>query len=99
MALKWANVREAARLAQGARRIVLRVLSPPRDRPAARPRGSGAGAGARSMNAMAPIPSLIPENAPFSTEQRAWLNGFFAAYLGVNGESTAAQPAAAAEAD
>ena len=37
------------------------------------------------MNAMAPIPSLIPENAPFSTEQRAWLNGFFAAYLGVNG--------------
>src|SRR6185369_14473192 len=37
------------------------------------------------MNAMAPLPSLIPENAPFSTEQRAWLNGFFAAYLGVNG--------------
>ena len=35
------------------------------------------------MNAMAPIPALIPENAPFSTEQRAWLNGFFAAYLGV----------------
>ena len=37
------------------------------------------------MNAMAPLPSLIPENAPFSTEQRAWLNGFFAAYLGVAG--------------
>jgi len=29
------------------------------------------------MNAMTPIPSLIPENAPFSTEQRSWLNGFF----------------------
>ncbi len=47
------------------------------------------------MNAMTPIPSLIPENAPFSQEQRAWLNGFFAAYLGVNGE-TSEEPAAAA---
>ena len=37
------------------------------------------------MNAMTPIPQIIPENAPFSTEQRAWLNGFFAAYLGVDG--------------
>ena len=45
------------------------------------------------MNAMAPIPSLIPENAPFSAEQRAWLNGFFAAYLGVNGEREAADAA------
>ena len=25
-----------------------------------------------------PIPSLVPETAPFSDEQRAWLNGFFA---------------------
>ncbi|MDI1284674.1 MAG: sulfite reductase subunit alpha [Reyranella sp.] len=39
------------------------------------------------MNAMVPLPSLIPENAPFSTEQRAWLNGFFSAYLGVTGEA------------
>jgi sulfite reductase (NADPH) flavoprotein alpha-component len=38
------------------------------------------------MNAITPIPSIIPENAPFSTEQRAWLNGFFAAYLGVTGD-------------
>jgi len=35
------------------------------------------------MNAITPVPSIIPETAPFSTEQRAWLNGFFAAYLGV----------------
>jgi sulfite reductase (NADPH) flavoprotein alpha-component len=35
------------------------------------------------MNAMAPLPSFVPENAPFSEPQRAWLNGFFAAYLGV----------------
>ncbi|MEO7337707.1 MAG: hypothetical protein ABIV63_14105, partial [Caldimonas sp.] len=48
------------------------------------------------MNAMTPIPSLIPENAPFSPDQRAWLNGFFAAYLGVNGAS-ASEPAAAAD--
>ena len=48
--------------------------------------------GARGMNAMTPIPSLIPENAPFSTEQRAWLNGFFAAYLGVNGEPAPRMP-------
>ena len=51
------------------------------------------------MNALTPIPSLIPENAPFSTEQRAWLNGFFAAYLGVNGESTAEETAEPAEPD
>ena len=50
------------------------------------------------MNAMTPIPSLIPENAPFSAEQRAWLNGFFAAYLGVNGE-TSSEPAAVADDD
>ncbi len=27
---------------------------------------------------------LIPETAPFSSEQRAWLNGFFAGMLGLN---------------
>jgi sulfite reductase (NADPH) flavoprotein alpha-component len=40
-----------------------------------------------------PIPSLIPESAPFSPEQRTWLNGFFAGLLslggGVNPLSTA----------
>ena len=31
------------------------------------------------MNAAPPpIPSFIPDTAPFSPEQRAWLNGFFA---------------------
>jgi sulfite reductase (NADPH) flavoprotein alpha-component len=36
------------------------------------------------MNALTPQPafvSFIPENAPFSAEQRAWLNGFFAGAL------------------
>lgn len=49
------------------------------------------------MNAISPLPSLIPENAPFSTEQRAWLNGFFAAYLGVNGGPESAETAESVE--
>ncbi|HWE75989.1 MAG TPA: sulfite reductase subunit alpha [Stellaceae bacterium] len=32
-----------------------------------------------------PIPSLIPESAPFSAEQRTWLNGFFAGFLSLDG--------------
>jgi sulfite reductase (NADPH) flavoprotein alpha-component len=31
--------------------------------------------------------SLIPESAPFNPEQRAWLNGFLAGWLGINGEA------------
>ncbi|MES2308605.1 MAG: flavodoxin domain-containing protein [Verrucomicrobiota bacterium] len=30
---------------------------------------------------MASFPLLIPDNAPFTTEQRAWLNGFLSAWL------------------
>ncbi|GEP57576.1 sulfite reductase subunit alpha [Reyranella soli] len=51
------------------------------------------------MNAITSVPSIIPETAPFSTEQRAWLNGFFAAYLGVTAEAMGQSDAAAAEAD
>ena len=29
------------------------------------------------------LPSFIPESAPFSIEQRAWLNGLFAGVLGL----------------
>ena len=28
-----------------------------------------------------PFVALLPDDAPFSTEQRAWLNGFLAALL------------------
>ncbi|MGE5408879.1 MAG: sulfite reductase subunit alpha [Syntrophothermus sp.] len=55
---------------------------------------------------------LIPETAPFNAEQRAWLNGFLAGWLGlremngtnsngtaVNGAATPALPAAEAEAE
>lgn len=35
------------------------------------------------MSIQAPVPPpLIPENAPFSPAQRAWLNGFFAGLIG-----------------
>ncbi len=31
-----------------------------------------------------PIPSLVPDSAPFSEEQRAWLNGFFAGLVSLD---------------
>ena len=43
------------------------------------------------MNAVAPIP-LVPGDAPFTAEQRAWLNGFLA---GLYGDGAAAAPGAA----
>ena len=82
----------------GADRIVLRILPPARDRrrcaswPTRRRSGRW-----RHERRCTPLPSLIPENAPFSTEQRAWLNGFFAAYLGVSGETAGEDDAEAAE--
>jgi sulfite reductase (NADPH) flavoprotein alpha-component len=46
-----------------------------------------------SKNLPPPIPALLPEAAPFTPEQRAWLNGFFAGYLGLdNGGVTALSP-------
>src|SRR5260370_9619258 len=32
-------------------------------------------------------PSLLPESAPFTPEQRAWLNGFFAGLISVDGSA------------
>ena len=47
--------------------------------------------------AMSTTFSLIPDSAPFNPEQRAWLNGFLAGWIGLQGEAGAAvaQPAAA----
>ena len=42
-----------------------------------------------TQNLPPPAPSLLPETAPFTPEQRAWLNGFFAGYLGLDGGVTA----------
>ena len=40
-----------------------------------------------------PIPSLIPETAPFSDEQRVWLNGFFAGLVSLDGSASRRCPA------
>jgi len=37
-----------------------------------------------------PIPTLVPETAPFSPEQRAWLNGFFAGLVSLDGAGVTA---------
>ncbi len=37
-----------------------------------------------------PIPSLVPDTAPFSVEQRAWLNGFFAGLVSLDGAGVTA---------
>jgi sulfite reductase (NADPH) flavoprotein alpha-component len=37
-----------------------------------------------SQNMAPPIPPLVPETAPFSPEQRAWLNGFFAGLVSLD---------------
>jgi sulfite reductase (NADPH) flavoprotein alpha-component len=42
-----------------------------------------------------PMQDLIPESAPFTREQRLWLNGFFAGLLSVEAEAAANAPAAA----
>ncbi len=36
-----------------------------------------------SISPRPPIPSLIPESAPFTPEQRSWLNGLFAGLFGL----------------
>ena len=36
-----------------------------------------------SVTPRPPIPSFLPETAPFTPEQRAWLNGLFAGLFGL----------------
>src|ERR1700730_4612002 len=45
-----------------------------------------------TQNVPPPGLELIPESAPFSPEQRAWLNGFFAGYISLDGMVTALSP-------
>src|ERR1043166_9693313 len=37
-----------------------------------------------------PFPALVPETAPFAPEQRAWLNGFFAGLVSLDGAGVTA---------
>ena len=41
-----------------------------------------------SITPRPPIPSFLPETAPFTPEQRAWLNGLFAGLFGLEGGVT-----------
>src|ERR1019366_3653269 len=46
------------------------------------PQDHGRAGGSRmSITQRPPIPSLIPESAPFTPEQRTWLNGLFAGLI------------------
>jgi sulfite reductase (NADPH) flavoprotein alpha-component len=36
-----------------------------------------------SLTSPPPIPNFLPENAPFTPEQRTWLNGLFAGLFGL----------------
>jgi sulfite reductase (NADPH) flavoprotein alpha-component len=38
-----------------------------------------------SVTPRPPIPNFLPENAPFTVEQRLWLNGLFAGLFGLDG--------------
>ena len=46
------------------------------------------------MNQMSPQPNfeIIPETAPFSPEQRSWLNGFFAGLVSLDNAVTPLSP-------
>jgi sulfite reductase (NADPH) flavoprotein alpha-component len=48
------------------------------------------------IDGMSYIAPIIPENAPFTPAQRAWLNGWLAAYLAPEGAANSAVPAIAA---
>jgi len=49
-----------------------------------------------SLPTRSPIPSLIPDHAPFTVEQRTWLNGLFAGLLSLDGGVVALSPEQAA---
>ncbi len=44
------------------------------------------------MNARPSLPTIIPESAPFTPEQRAWLNGFFSGFVSLDDGVTALRP-------
>ena len=46
-----------------------------------------------TQNASPPMLNLVPESAPFSEEQRAWLNGFLAGFISLDGATPVTQRA------
>ena len=95
-----ADRRAHAQGLSGATRLARRDLPglhpPPRNR-----RADANVRGDRRMNmnspARPPLSSIVPENAPFTAEQRVWLNGFFAGLL--DGDASALSLAAGVRAD
>src|SRR5215467_2415753 len=49
-----------------------------------------------SSSAPSPFTRILPDNAPFTPEQRDWLNGFFAGLLALDDAVTALSPEASA---
>jgi sulfite reductase (NADPH) flavoprotein alpha-component len=50
-----------------------------------------------SISPRPPIPSFVPESAPFTPEQRMWLNGLFAGVFGLRESATPLSPGEAAQ--
>ena len=50
-----------------------------------------------SMTPRPPVPSFIPDTAPFTPEQRTWLNGLFAGLFGLESGVTPLSPAEVAK--
>ena len=50
-----------------------------------------------TQNVPSPLPSLVPDTAPFSEEQRFWLNGFFAGLIALDNSGVTALSAEQAE--
>jgi sulfite reductase (NADPH) flavoprotein alpha-component len=50
-----------------------------------------------SMTPRPPIPNFLPDNAPFTPEQRTWLNGLFAGLFGLENGVTPLSPDEAAK--
>ena len=42
-----------------------------------------------TQNASPPMLNLVPDSAPFSEDQRAWLNGFLAGFISLDGATNA----------
>ena len=64
-----------------------RFCPPPRDRRAQGDDRRGGG-GRMSITPRPQIPSFLPETAPFTPQQRAWLDGLFAGVFGLEGGVT-----------
>ena len=64
------------------------VHAPPRDPDALTGNVRGGRAHERQPPCARRSPLIVPETAPFTAEQRAWLNGFFAGLLSLDGDGS-----------